>query len=552
MSFRMRLSGLLFVTLATAAAPQHLTAQSSPTAESACLALQDMSRLTILRAEIKKASGDTPEYCYVKGIILPNTVYHVQLPLPDRWNGRFLKLGDGGKDGDLDFANRRVAQGYAVANSNMAHDDGALPGASFGFHDRKAEIDFGYWSVHVTTNAAKTIVQQYYGKPPEYSYFEGCSTGGRQGLMEAQRFPDDFDGIVAGDPVNHYQALNAGHVWYLQRLFKDNYAGMLAFDTDKDGKFDSLRKLEILASLFQERCDARDGIKDGVIDDPLSCPINPDNDLKGLMCPGDVNADDCFTKAQLQVIKDFYRGPYDSKGVSILKGKAVGSELEWAGRYIPYPGNSFKPSQIGTSGDHINYLFYDEDPGIPPADSMDLDRLPDKKGKLPEYAWWEFNIDDFTAGKTDLMRSIMDATDPDLNRFLKKNKGKLILYHGWADPSPPPEETLDYYRAVADVTFAGNMKATRDRARLFLIPGMGHCGGGPGPNDWDKLAPLAEWVERGKAPDYIVATHKTNGAVDNERRVCAYPQRAVYVGPPEGKSNPANWKESNFTCRGDF
>ena len=414
-------------------------AQSQTAPDTACQSLLDMADLTVIRAEIRKAAGSTPEYCYVKGVILPNTVFHVQLPLPDRWNGRFLTIGDGGKDGSLDFANDRVAQGYAVANSNLAHDNASQPGASFGFHNRRAEIDFGYWSVHATTVAAKAVVRRYYGKNQQYSYFEGCSTGGREGLMEAQRFPYDFDGIVAGDPVYQYQALNAGHIWYLQRLYRNDYAGMLAFDTDRDGKFDSIRKLETLAHSVMEKCDAKDGIKDGVIDDPLSCPIDPDKDLAGLMCKGDVNADGCFTKAQLQVIKDFYRGPHDSRGVSILKGKPVGSELDWAGRYIPYPGNSFEPSQIESSGDHINYLFYDEDPGITPADMVNPKQVLNKKGDLPEFGWWEFNLDDLTAGKSDTMKSILDATDPDLSQFFLKKKAKLILYHGWADPSPRPK-----------------------------------------------------------------------------------------------------------------
>jgi feruloyl esterase len=147
------------------------------------------------------------------------------------------------------------------------------------------------------------------------------------------------------------------------------------------------------------------------------------------------------------------------------------------------------------------------------------------------------------------MQSITDATDPDLTRFLIKNGGQLLVYHGWADPSPPPRETIDYYNDVVAATFAGDMDAARQHARLFMIPGMGHCRGGPGPNEWDKLAPLVEWVEKGKAPDHLVVQHRTNGVVDNERKVCAYPQQAVYTGPAGGQNDPANWVESNFTCR---
>jgi feruloyl esterase len=507
----------------------------------ACKALMGTRNLTMISARLLAATETTPQYCYVKGIISPAIVYHVQLPLPQDWNGRFLKWGDGGKDGDLDFADHRVAQGYAVANSNTGHDNGSEPRASFGFNNRQAEIDFG--------NAAKTVIEAYYGADPEYSYFEGCSTGGNQGLTEAQRYPYDFDGIVAGDPGHFYQALNISHIWKLQRMFRNDFAGMLAYDTDGDGSFDSLKKLEMLAEAVMEKCDANDGITDGVIDNPLSCDFDPDVDLLGMMCAGDVNADGCLTTAQLQTIKDFYSGPYDSRGRSILKGKAFGTELQWANRYIPYEGNSFSPSQLNTSGDHLNYLFYETDPGVHMPDLTDPSLKPDKTRTPPEWSLWEFDIDDFTAGLGDFMKSITDATDPDLKRFHIQNGGKMMLYTGWADPSPPAATLIDYYNDIADTTFAGDLNSTKEHTRLFLVPGMGHCRGGPGPNTWDKLAPLVDWVENGHAPEFVVATHSTDGVVDNERRICAYPELAVYTGPSGGENDPANWVESNFTCQ---
>ena len=183
-------------------------------------------------------------YCYVRGIISPAIHFHAQLPLPENFNGRFLQWGDGGKDGDLDFANHRVAEGYAVTNSNTGHDSGTEPGSAFGYNNRQAEIDFGYRAVHLTVMAGKTLVNNYYNRAPDYSYFEGCSTGGRQGLMEAQRYPNDFDGIVAGAPVNYYQAMNAAGTWNLQRMFKDNFAGNLAIDSNGDGQRDSVELVQ--------------------------------------------------------------------------------------------------------------------------------------------------------------------------------------------------------------------------------------------------------------------------------------------------------------------
>ena len=517
--------------------------------ELACLALIETRNLTITSAELIAATDSAPEYCYVKGVISPAIRYHLQLPLPENWNGRFLNWGDGGKDGDLDFADHRVAEGYAVANSNTGHDNGSEPGASFGFNNRQAEIDFGYRAVHLTVNAAKAAIQAYYGEDPRYAYHEGCSTGGRQGLMEAQRFPYDFDGIVAGAPVNFYQELNTTHVWTMQRTFQDNFAGNLAFDTDGDGSFDSLRKLEMLQEAVLAKCDAHDGITDGVIDNPLSCDFDPEADLAEKMCAGNVNADDCFTTTQVQTIKDVYSGPYDSKGVSTFKGKALGSEFAWASNIIPHAGNSNFPGLLNTSGDHVNYLFYETDPGVPPPDRRDLSYIPDRTRKPPEWAWWQFNIDDITAGRGDFMKSITNSADPDLTRFLIKNGGKLILYHGWSDGGAHPEPTLDYYKDVASTTFAGDIDTARDHTRLFMAPGMAHCRGGPGPNDWDKLAPLVDWVENGNVPDFVVATHSTDGVVDNERPVCAYPEQAVYIGPSGGQNDPSNWKASNFSCR---
>ena len=514
----------------------------------ACEALRELPNLTITLARLVDADGDTPRYCYVRGTIPPGIVYHVQLPLPDNWNGRFLTYGDGTKDGDLDFADHRLAEGYAVANSNMGHDAGSEPGAWFAFDNAQAEIDFGYRAVHLTANAGKSVVAAYYERPAARSYFEGCSTGGREGLMEAQRFPNDFDGIVAGAPVFKYQELNAGHTWLLQRVFRNDYAGNLAFDADGDGTPESLRKLELLADTVLARCDANDGIEDGVIDEPLTCDFEPKRDLATMMCPKDANADACFTTAQLKTIEDFYRGPYDSRGLVVIKGRAFGAERGWT-EYIPYAGNQMFPTHLFNARDHAAFLFYEKDPGVPVPRANDLKYVPDKKATPPEWAWWEFDIDDLTAGKADLMKSLMNATDPDLERFLVRRNGKLILWHGWNDAGAPPEPTKDYYDEVVAATFGGDRAAARSSARLFMFPGMGHCAGGAGPNTWDPLAPLVAWVESGTAPDSVVATHSTDGRVDNERAVCAYPQVARYSGPAGGANDRANWTAANFTCR---
>src|SRR5688572_7671677 len=277
--------------LATAAAlagplPAVAVAQPAPAdGREACGELSALPSLTITFAGVRQ-TRDGLEYCYVRGVISPAVGFHVQLPLRESWSGRFLMWGDGGKDGDLDFADPRVAEGYAVANTNMGHDSGAEPGSSFALDNRQAEIDFGHRAVHLTVVAAKEVAESYYGRAPVYSYFEGCSTGGRQGLMEAQRYPYDFDGMVAGAPAHLYQDLNAARTWLLQRMYRDGYAGSLSFDTDSDGLPDSPRKVELLTAAVLEKCDAIDGIEDGVIDDPRDCNFDPDADLARMMCRG--------------------------------------------------------------------------------------------------------------------------------------------------------------------------------------------------------------------------------------------------------------------------
>ena len=526
-------------------------AQSAAPSEKAraCSALTAIRNLTILSAGLMPAKGSTPEYCYVRGLIQPAIHFHVQLPLPQNWNNRFLYMGDGGMDGDLDFADERLAQGYAVANSNNGHDNGVTPGASFGFHNRQAEIDYGHRAMHLTVQAAKTLVKDYYDRDPSYSYHEGCSSGGRQGFMAAQRYPYDFDGIVAGHAPFLLQQRNAANLDIMQHLFRNDFAGNLAFDTNGDGQFDSVKKVDILREAVLAKCDTIDGIRDGVIQNPLVCRFDPKVDLASRMCPGNVNGEACFTPAQIESLQAIYGGARDSKGALILKGRALGSEFAWPADLIPYAGNKMVPGELNFSGDHMNYLFYEEDPGVPPPSLTDLSQKIDKTANPPEFAWWEFSMDEVTAGKGKLLSSILDAKNPDLGRFLQSNGGKLIVYHGWGDAQIPTEPVIDYYNDMVKTTFGGDMNAAHASARLFMVPGMGHCRGGPGPNTWDKLEPLVDWVENGKAPDFLVATHSTNGKVDNERKLCPYPQQAVYAGPAGGENDRVNWVEGNFTCR---
>ena len=549
--FRQAILPALALTAAFLLSPTASLAQQATANQiQACESLRQLRNLTITEAGMRDNDQSDSAYCYVRGIISPAIHFHAQLPLPENFNGRFLQWGDGGKDGDLDFANHRVADGYAVTNSNTGHDSGTEPGSAFGYNNRQAEIDFGYRAVHLTVMAGKTLVNNYYNRAPDYSYFEGCSTGGRQGLMEAQRYPNDFDGIVAGAPVNYYQAMNAAGTWNLQRMFKDNFAGNLAIDSNGDGQRDSVELVRILNDAVLQKCDANDGIRDGVLNNPLSCDFDPRVDLADHMCPSSGNGAVCFNDAQIQTIADFYSGPYDSNGTVIYPGRTKGSELDWIGLFVPSASNGMAPSMLrGPAGDHVNYLFYEEDPGVTIPNLNDPNYTPRRDGMNPEFHWLDFSVDDFTSGQAELMSSIMDATDPDLSSFLESRDGKLIIYHGMGDALSVATATVNYFNDMVDTTFAGSFSDANDSSRLFLAPGMGHCGGGPGPNNWDKLAPLVDWVENGVAPESLTATHSTDGSVDNERLLCTFPQQARYTGPAGGENDSDNWVAENFSCQ---
>jgi len=248
----------------------------------------------------------------------------------------------------------------------------------------------------------------------------------------------------------------------------------------------------------------------------------PGVDLADRLCPSGISSDSCFTEEQIQTVSDFYTAPYDSNSTVIYPGKMFGSEPDWANMFIPHAGNSMMPSMLrGAAGDHVNYLFYEKDPGVTISVLNDINYQPRATGSNPEYYWMDFSVDDFTADDAELMSSIMDATDPDLNSFLKNND----VYHGLTDALSVSAATVNYFSDMVNTTFNGSFSQAAGNARLFLAPGMSHCGGGAGPNSRDKPPTMVDWVENGIAPDSIIATHHSNGAVDNERPLCPSPNK---------------------------
>ncbi len=412
----------------------------------------------------------------------------MELWLPvDGWNGKFQAVGNGGWAGVISFDQmaRALQRGYATASTDTGHkgeDTGFLIG-----HPEKV-IDFAYRALHEMTVASKSLIATFYGRAPQLSYYQGCSTGGRQGLMAAQRYPEDFDGIIAGAPVYNMIHLNASVLTHQVGVLKDERRKVPA------------QKLARLADAVREACDAGDGVRDGLISAPDACVFDPST----LLCSG---ADDpsCLTQPQVDAVKQVYAGVRARNGELIYPGSAYGVE---SGMRIQ--GTPPLPLQTNV----FRYLVH-RDPAWDVL-TFDLDR------DLP--------LAIRHAG-------FIEARDPDLSKF-KSRGGKLVIYHGWADPGPSPANSIDYHRKVAE-TLGG---AQDGWMRLFLAPGMDHCRGGVGPNEADFIGALERWRESNVAPDAIVASHRTGDRVDRTRPLCPYPQVAKYKGT--GSTDDA----SNFEC----
>ena len=527
-------------------------------------ALAQQVRPTVSAALWRPAAGAVPEYCRIEGFITTGDAHQgfgqvrFAVNLPSAWNGRFVMIGDGGHDGSVSASTARLAQGYATANSDMGHNGQVFPGATFAFNNRVAEIDYGWRATHVATVAAKGLIKAYYGSAPAYSYWDGCSTGGRQAAVEAQRFPADFDGIVSGDPFMNAIEIAMEQVWSSAVFFRDVDGDGAGFDNNiTQADVDALRDA-VLA-----KCDVlgNDRIRDNVVDNPLACAQ--------VFNASDIDAfggGRGLTPGQVQAIKDVYRGPHSSAGQRWYKGKALGSEATWGAFVVPTPANGFFPAQGGFSMELANFLWFEHDPGVPTARRNDPSLLPGPG----EYRWLDFNFDTNTPhGGTEspgsgpwtprdgggFMRNILNGSQTDLRPLLVQRKAKYLLYHGWADGLIGPEPTLDYYQDIVRDTFGGDRGKADGQVRLFMVPGMGHCAGGVrgAAVAWDKLEPLVQWVENGRAPQSIVVTQDngTRTPQGNERLICAWPQQPTYVGPSGSgaENDPANWVASNFACQ---
>lgn len=467
-----------------------------PVMTCAALAHADLNSVVGARTQIESAgsvgSGGA-QYCEVRGVIAPAVRFEVRLPVAN-WTQRFVQTGCGGLCGQLDIhldkaQTCKPAQDneLVLASTDMGHE-GGMDG-TWGRTNYQARIDFAYRGVHVTTLAAKALINHFYGQPARYTYFFGCSDGGREALVEAQRYPEDFNGIIAGAPAMNFTTQNSFyHGWNAVQNQRTDGSPILTAD-----------RLEILHRAVVEQCDAQDGLRDGLISNPLQC--HPD--LSKVTCSPGQSTDSCLTPEQIHVATEIYRGAHDASGRGlVISGPLPGSELNWVGVYVPSPGQSGGMSESIAEGTIRNL---DSDPN-PPADM-----------KLRDFRFDQANFE-----ATTRLHALYDSTDTDLTPFAKAG-GRLILWHGLADPHISPMNTVAYYEGMQKTMGASAVQAL---ARLYLFPGGAHCGGGEGPFDFDVLSAMMAWVEQGVAPGALIASHASGPA--------GPPAGVPRGGPPPG------------------
>ncbi len=483
----------------------------------ACTALGQYSakELVKISAESVAAAGAVPANCRVTGTLSTQIAFEVSLPA--HWNGRFYMIGNGGHAGESMADPTRTAQrdtalqaGFAFAQTNTGHDAREEPGASFVMSNPAKAIDYAYRAVNLTAVTAKSITQSYYGADIAYSYWNSCSNGGRQGLVEAERYPQDFDGILANSPWVDQTGFTIGALW-----------NQRAIDTAPL----SAGKLAVVAKAVMAKCDALDGLKDGQIDDPRLCTLDVKTDLPA--CPAGTDNDTCLTAAQSATVMKIYGGPV-SRGKQIFPGFMPGSELivpnptgngpgasGWMNLIVPSQSDR-KAADFNLAEGTMRYLVH-----TPPQ---------------PDYDYRSFDFDRDTH-LLDAWGQLVNATNADLARFRKRG-GKLIMTYGWADPVLQPMVGINYYERA----LAKNGPDTPQFFRLFMVPGMGHCAGGVATDRFDAVTALVDWVEKDKAPEVIRAARVLKNQEVRSRPLCAYPQVARYSG--QGSIDEA----ANFRC----
>ena len=441
-----------------------------------------------------RAYAALPAFCRVEAIArpAPRSEIGIEVWLPaEGWNGKLQGVGNGGWAGSFSYSAMAGAlgDGYAVASTDTGHKGGS---PDFVQEHPDKLVDFAHRAVHEMTVTAKAVTDAFYGRPHERAYFAGCSTGGRQALTEAQRYPDDYDGIVSGAPAYSPTRVQGMQVWTAAVSNRNAEARL-----DRDD-FAVINRAAIAA------CDLGDGVGDGVIENPAECRFDPAT----LACDAG-GGGACLSEAQIETVRLIYAGPTRSDGSSIFPGLAPGSETGWTTLSGPAP--------LSIALETYNLLVYDD----------------------PEWDWLAFDAETDIDTAVARIGPLMDAADPNLGTFVGRG-GKLLLYHGWSDPGIPPGGTIRYYDAVRETLGA---EASDSAVRLFMVPGMGHCAGGTGTDSFDAIAALDRWLQTGVAPGRIEAERIEGGERVRSRPLCAYPAVARHDG--EGSTD----ETSSFSCR---
>ena len=468
--------------------------------------ITDATAVTAGELALGNAVLNVPSMCRVEGIIAPAIHFEVWLPLNSNWNGRLQMVGGGGLAGIISYPAMATAvnAGYVTSSTDTGH----VASDNNWLVDRGRIEDYGHRAIHETAVKSKQILAALYGRPQDFAYFNGCSTGGRQGLMEAQRYPDDFDGIVSGAPVFNFTNLHMSQLWSAHARLKT-----------PDAKLGP-DQFNLLMSKALEQCEAIDGVNDGFLNNPPACTFNPEV----LQCNGD-NAGACLSPAHVEAAKMIYTGAINPRtGVPFYPGLEPGSEGN-------QPGN---PGWAMIMGDGPFFI----------------DRAVLGGMGFEDFANWDFLSFDFDRHRDQVnakLSGVLNAVDPDLRDF-EANGSKLLIYHGWNDPGVMPQMTIDYYEEIiAYRDFArGSSNArleTQDFARLFMLPGMGHCRGGAGPDEVDYMSYLVDWVEQGNAPQSLLSSKIVDGRTTMTRPACLYPAVPTYTGA--GDTNVA----ASFTCK---
>jgi feruloyl esterase len=470
------------------------------------------------------AFRDLPSFCRVQAEVRPGagSLISFEVWLPDNWNGKIVVTGNGGYGNALSYRDMAYAlsQGYAAVGGDTGHQTPTPDDLLWGVDHPERILDWGSRSIHEILGPARLIVERLARAQPRRAYYYGCSTGGHQGYAEIQRYPEDFDGVIAGAPGNNRVRLNAGFLW---QFLANREKGV-------EGTIIPASKLPAITRAVVAACDANDGVVDGVVDDPRTCRFEPDT----LQCKADDNPA-CLTAPQLAALKRMYAGARNSRtGEQVYPGWPKSSEaLTISPAGMPLSGwNQYWGRAEPTRANFWRYWVFEN----------------------PAWDWWTFDFDRDIATADAKVGKLVDQTNPDIEAF-RTHGAKAIVYQGWQDPVVNAIDTIAYYEQVR--SRQGSQQQTEGFFRLFLVPGMGHCSGGPGATSFgnqnapppvvdaqhDLLSALDAWVERGTPPDRIVASRVLDGAVVRTRPLCAYPKKATYAGT--GSTDD----EASFVCR---